>query len=279
MIGDAPRPYGAYGLAPLRGLLLRCAQRQPVSWFGRRVALLLRRLVLSERRGSPLDAQAEGFRLRVHTADNVSVRKFLFMPQFVDPFERSYIAAQLRRGDVFLGVGANAGIYTLTAARALQQAGSGRVISIEPNPIMYERLMFNVGLNGYEDVVETVPVALSDAPGRIAFTIARDNLGESSMVAAVGRGIEVPAKTLLGLLTEKEIRAAGGLKIDVEGAEDRILVPFFTDAPRALLPRFVIIENPKGLWREDLLGLMLSKVYRLLRKQRMNSVYVLDEPS
>jgi len=46
------------------------------------------------------------------------------------------------------------------------------------------------------------------------------------------------------------------IKLDVEGAEDRILVPYLTQAPRALLPRFLIIEDNRSVWKEDLVGLL-----------------------
>jgi hypothetical protein len=42
----------------------------------------------------------------------------------------------------------------------------------------------------------------------------------------------------------------------VEGAEDRILVPYLTEAPRTLLPRFLIIEDNRSVRKEDLLGLL-----------------------
>ncbi len=269
-------PYGAYNLSTLRGVLLRNAQRMPISWLGKRLALLLRRLALCCRRDVPVDAQADGFRLRVHTADNVSERKFLFMPQFVDPFERAYIAARRQMGGVFLDIGANAGIYTLTAARAVAQAGGGRVIAVEPNPVMFERLAFNVAENDFGGIVTLLATALSDHTGSTAFSISATNLGESGIIPGAGRQIDVPCDTLENVLAQQRVQALDGIKIDVEGAEDIILTPFFTQAPPTLFPRFVIIENSKGLWRTDLLGLMESKGYRLLSRQRMNSIYVLE---
>jgi len=272
-----PLPYGAFPLSPLRSMFLRGAQHMPNSWLGKRLALVMRRLTLCCRRDQPVDAQADGFRLRVHTADNVSERKFLFMPQFVDTVERAYLSAHLTPGGVFVDIGANAGIYTLSAARTAAQLAGARVIAVEANPVMAERLAFNVATNDFDGVVTLLRIALSDHAGTVEFTISSTNLGESGIIAGAGQRIEVPCDTLLNVLAQQQVRALDGIKIDVEGAEDIILVPFFTQAPHSLLPRFVIIENPKGLWRSDLLGLMASKGYCLHSRERMNSIYVLED--
>lgn len=266
-------PYGTFCLSPLRGVFLRCAQNMPVSWLGKRLALLFRRLALYRRRNVPVDALVDNFRMRVYTADNVSERKFLFMPQFFDVSERAYISTHLPPGSVFIDIGANAGIYTLTAARA-----GGRVFSIEANPIMLERLAVNVGLNNYGGIVSIIPIALSDHSGTTIFSISDTNLGESSIIASSSRQIEVKCDSLLNVLSDHKISTIDGIKIDVEGAEDIILVPFFNQAPASLYPRFVIIENSQSRWRSDLLGLMVSKGYRLHSRHKMNAIFVLEDP-
>jgi len=35
-----------------------------------------------------------------------------------------------------------------------------------------------------------------------------------------------------------------GLKIDIEGHEDKALVPFLLNAPKTLLPNKIVIEQP-----------------------------------
>ncbi len=273
---NQPLPYGAFCLSPLRGVFLRCAQNMPVSWLGKRLALLFRRLALYRRRNVPVDALVDNFRMRVHTADNVSERKFLFLPQFFDVSERAYIATHLSPGGVFLDIGANAGIYTLAAAR-VAALGGGRVIAVEANPIMLERLAVNVGLNNYGGIVSIIPIALSDHPGTTIFSISDTNLGESSIIASSSRQIEVRCDSLLNVLSDHKISTIDGIKIDVEGAEDIILAPFFNDAHASLYPRFVIIENSQARWRSDLPGLMASKGYRLHSRHKMNSIFVLED--
>jgi FkbM family methyltransferase len=266
--------YGHYALTTGEKRLLRLSQGRAYTWLGRRIALIARRLVLRGRR-DPIDAEAEGFRLRVHVGDNVSERKYLFMPQFCDPMERDYLARHLTPGGVFLDIGANAGIYTLTAARAYARLGGGRVLAVEANPTMQARLRFNVTLNGLDGQVDLAPVALSGRDGETEFSISDDNLGESGLIATGGHSIRVPCKTLATLLAEHGIEHLDGMKIDVEGMEDVILIPFLANASPTLLPRFIIIEDSTRRWHENLLDALYAKGYALHARRKMNLVLTL----
>jgi hypothetical protein len=52
----------------------------------------------------------------------------------------------------------------------------------------------------------------------------------------------VPAKSLLSLLLEEGYERIDAIKLDIEGAEDLVLDPFFRDAPQTLWPRLIIME-------------------------------------
>jgi FkbM family methyltransferase len=271
--------FGTYPLPAWRAWLLRLAQSMPVSWLGRRGALLARHFALLGWSG-PIDGEADGFRLRVHIADNVSERKFLFMPQLFDPVELGFIREQLHKnGGLFLDIGANAGIYSLTAARALAASGKpGGVICVEPNPTMLERLATNLALNDFTGSVRVFPLALSDRAGEIEFTISDTNLGESGLAKGAGRKTRVACDTLLNVLKQAGAERVTGMKIDVEGLEDRILMPFLRDAPRSLYPGFVIIEISHQAWSEDLPGELGRRGYHIFQRNRMNAIYVLGNP-
>jgi FkbM family methyltransferase len=265
-------------LAPWHKQLLDFAQHRKPGWFGRRLALLARRLVLRGRT-LPIDAEAEGFRLRVHVTDNVSERKYLFMPQFVDPAERSYVVRHLTQDGVFLDIGANAGVYTLTAARAYSDlGGKGCVLAVEANPTMQGRLKYNVALNDLSNQVYLAPLALSDNDGEVVFSISNSNLGESGLLPGEGETIRVPCRTLVGLLQERAVHSVDGMKIDVEGMEDVILTHFFTHALPTLFPKFIIIENSAHKWKTDLFGLLKRKGYAIAAQEKMNSILVLENP-
>jgi FkbM family methyltransferase len=268
----SPLPFGTYRLIGAQEKLLAFAQQQRPSWLGRRLALLVRKLVLRSR-SKPIDAIADGFRIRAHVTDNISERKFLFMPQFCDRSERDYLSANLTPDGVFLDVGANAGIYTLTAARRFSElGGNGYVLAVEANPTMQARLSYNVALNKLEKHVHMAPFALSDRNGEVAFSISDQNLGESGLLATGSKTIQIPAVTLASLLDTHGIKTLDGMKIDVEGAEDIILVPFLRGATRAQLPAFIIIENSADRWHTDLLGLLSEVGYEVHMPCKMNLI-------
>ena len=100
------------------------------------------------------------------------------------------------------------------------------------------------------------------------------NLGESRLLKdgerASGETTDVPVKTLLNLLAEQSVNRIDGMKIDIEGYEEAVLIPFFDQAPDGLLPRLIIIENNHKKWKKDLVGLAKSKGYVVRSRTRMN---------
>lgn len=221
-----------------------------------------------------IDAEAEGFRLRVGRRGNVSDKKFLFMPQFVDVRERAALVGSATRGGCFIDIGANAGVYSLSVAKAYASLGDGKVLAVEPSASILERLRNNVTLNGFDAIVEIANVALGRCEGLVSFTISSDNLGQSGFAREeVGTRVTVPQTTLLGLLGDRRIERIDGLKIDIEGAEDAVLIPFFDEAADALLPRCVVIEDSRHTWDPALMKAFARRGYRLAEETKMNLVF------
>ena len=63
------------------------------------------------------------------------------------------------------------------------------------------------------------------------------------------------------------------VKLDVEGAEDLILDPFFRDAPASLHPSLLIIPDVPERWQVDVSKLLEDKGYRQTLRTRMNLVF------
>ncbi len=134
----------------------------------------------------------------------------------------------LRPGDLFVDVGAHAGVYTLWA---LDCGAVG--IAVEPEPRMVEQLRENLALNHAETRVQVVAAALGAEPGRLRLAgpdLLRGQLvfgptddgaaGVSNAGASDAAGVEVRVDTLDAVLGDRHAR---GLKIDVEGAERLVL--------------------------------------------------------
>lgn len=268
---DVVSTFGTYKLGKRHAQYLRWAQGLPVGWFGRRGALLLRKSVLADG-PAIIDAVVDGLMMRLYMKDNVSERKFLFMPQFFDSFERSLLKKRLKAGDVFVDVGANAGIYSLTAAAIVGH--EGRVLSVEPNPAVVDRLVFNMTLNGFDHQMLVEQAGVSDEEGYFDLALDASNLGGSSLVVERGsEKITVRCHPLLDIVMKYHLPRIDALKIDIEGAEDRALVPFFARAPEHLHPRVIILENSPKDWKADLQGALLASGYALLETTRMNLVF------
>jgi len=250
-------PFGWYEPSRLQSYLIAIGRRLPRNWAGRRIASLIRSL-LKRYSGRPIDVVRLGSRMRLYPRSNSSEKRLMATPQFFDAIEMRLLEKQLTADFVFLDVGANAGAYTLFVANRVGRRG--RIIAVEPHPTALARLNCNLALNAI-DWATVVPAALSDHNGTVSLFINEQNIGSSSMLSArrpdlVTRSIEVDCRSLSSLVREEGLTRIDAIKLDVEGAEDRILVPYLSEAPRSLLPRFLIIEDNRSVWKEDLLGLL-----------------------
>lgn len=260
--------FGKYSLNGWRASLLKLAQRMPANWFGKRLALVFRKLVL---KNGPaiIDSTIEQIHFRLHMRDNVSERKFLFLPQWFDLDERKLLNEVLTTESIFVDIGANAGIYTLTAA-----AKGARVLAIEPNPVVLKRLHFNLLANQLSELVLTVQKGVSNATGTFELQLDPGNLGGSSLVAVRGdTSLTIECDLIENILIDAGIKHVDIMKIDIEGAEDQALLPFFHYAPDSLFPDWLIIENSEPQWHHDLPALFQSKGYQLVNRSRMNSIW------
>jgi FkbM family methyltransferase len=225
----------------------------------KRMLRILRRL-----HPGPVDTHVWGAPVRLHPWTNVSERTALTRSDRNDPEEHKLLARTMAaRRSVFVDIGANAGLYSLHAA--LSSAAGGRIYAIEPNRALLDRLAFNLDLArragrvAPDVAVTAVPVALSDYDGD-GYLAAAKSEGWRQLGAS---GDPVPVQRLQTMLAEQGIKRIDLLKIDVEGHEDRVLLPFFSTAPRKLWPRTIIIEHTHSRqWRRDCIAECLALGYR-----------------
>lgn len=266
-------PFGTYAPTGFVRWAIERTRAFPDNWAAWRLVFLLRRLAARALKGAPVDIEALGARMRLHPYNNICEKKVLFTPQFFDPTELGILRSRLKDGFTFVDVGANIGVYSLFVAAL---AGpSARILAVEPQPDVFDRLTYNIRLNPF-GTLKAVDCAVADKPGELTLFLDSRNKGESS-VKIVGSSqvetVRVPAKTLLELLQDEHFSHVDAVKLDVEGAEDIILEPFFRHAPRSLHPSLLIVEDGSGQWQIDLPRLLDRAGYRLVLKTRLNFVY------
>jgi FkbM family methyltransferase len=197
-----------------------------------------------------------------------------------EPVERKSLADAIAacKGEfAFVDIGANVGLFSLFVAA---QAGArARILAIEPQPGIVDRLLFNLGAN--RDVrIETLAIAVADEEGEAELAINASDHGGTRLgvvlerFAAFGPAaptVRVRCRPLLAVLAERYGKI-DALKIDIEGAEDLALSPFLRDAPDALLPRLIVIEDSRASWRVDLFDELAGRGYCVLARSRQNVV-------
>jgi FkbM family methyltransferase len=117
----------------------------------------------------------------------------------------------VRRG-TFVDVGANVG----TTAFAALEAGFASVLAIEPVPRTFVLLRANLVLNGAEDAVRPLRLALSDEPGTMRMDVAQGSR-KARLDAAGGEEVEVAR---LDDVVEGHVDF---LLVDAEGHEAQVL--------------------------------------------------------
>ncbi|KAA5602289.1 FkbM family methyltransferase [Blastochloris sulfoviridis] len=274
-------PYGTCEPGAFASRIIRLTRRIPDRWLYRRLAFTLRRLVTTRLAGRPLDVESMGARFRLYPFNNVCEKRILFTPQYFDPAERAALGAFVDRRIesglevTFVDIGANIGGYSLFVAARTK--GRGRLLAIEPQPVVFDRLCFNIGANPGCGV-KALSIAVADREGPLTLFLAARNKGESSVKvlgfdAGEGASVTVPAAPLNRILDSEGIDRIDAMKIDVEGAEDLVLLPFFRSAPPARWPALLILANRLDLWHSDLDALLAEHGYVLRSTSRLKRLY------
>ena len=183
--------------------------------------------------------------------------------------------ASLAKDGTFIDIGANMALYSFSIAAEFKNFSNTRILAIEPHPIVSRRLAYNLSLNP-DLPIELIYVGLGTHDGLAKLVTPDNNLGESRLLeegeTASGDVNEIQVKTLLALLNEKNISRIDGMKIDIEGYEEAVLIPFLEQAPEDLLPQLIVIENNYTKWERDLLALAKTKGYVSKTVTRMNLI-------
>jgi FkbM family methyltransferase len=271
---QAPR-FGDLAPGRFDRAILAVTRRLPAGWLGHRLSILLRRFVTMRLPSGALDVESFGMRMRLHPLDSICEKAVLFTPQMFDLEERSELCAEIERVRAagatfyFVDIGANVGAISLFVAS--QTGRSARILAVEPAASIFARLTFNLAANPGAPI-QAFRLALADGPGEMAIEFNYRNIGgtRTQKPTDLNSGLpRVPCCSLLQFLQDQGLERIDALKIDVEGMEDVVLIPFFRDAPRSLWPRLIVIEDGRELWSTDVIAELAGR-YEVSSRSRYN---------
>lgn len=128
------------------------------------------------------------------------------------------LASFITPGTTAIDVGANVGYFTKRFAAWVSRGG--KVIAIEPEPINFERLTRMLQMRGLSPMVEAIQAVAADVEGTLNLQINPVHPGDHKLAQA---GLPVTAHTIDTLLANRRWPAVSLIKIDVQGAEEKVL--------------------------------------------------------
>jgi FkbM family methyltransferase len=197
------------------------------SRLGRAIpAHVLGAILANEPGATRLAALPQGGQLLCPLADWLGASLYFFGNY--EPETTALFRRYLRAADVVIDVGSNLGYFTLLAASLVGH--SGRVHSFEPNSKLIQFLHKSIEINGFDESVRLINVAVAEESGGFAklhLSAVAASSGVSSLLPlphlATDSTIEVPLLALTDYCRTQQISNVRLLKVDVEGAELRVI--------------------------------------------------------
>lgn len=129
------------------------------------------------------------------------------------------------KGDTFVDIGANIGLYSLLAAAQ----GVSRVYAFEPNPFSFSVLTRNIIANGFDGVISPLCLAMNEGSSLVTFKLGGLHAGsvENTIIDDASSPESATLTTASFSIDElfriQGIAGVNHLKIDVDGLELEIL--------------------------------------------------------
>ena len=197
-----------------------------------------------------------------------------------DKKEIDFIKNEMKDDDIFIDVGANIGFYTQNVASIYNTTKFSKIISIEPNPLLCERIQDNLNLLDKKNIKFTNKVVIENFAVGNKDTESYLNLSRGYGNASVTKensltSIKIQMTSLLEIVIKNDINNIKILKIDIEGHEDLALMPYFENVEKRLYPKNIIIEHGShSLWRQDIIKFLFTIGYIELFKTKSNMVLI-----
>jgi len=139
-----------------------------------------------------------------------------------EPEAQAVMLRRIKQGGTAYDIGANYGMHALLMAKLV--GASGHVYAFEPVPAIFQGLKEHMEMNRFHHV-QCVPAGAWDYSGRVQF-FTGDHLGAghcAEIGGTSGRSMEVEVLSLDDFVFEGNHHPPDFIKVDVEGAEGKVL--------------------------------------------------------
>jgi FkbM family methyltransferase len=192
--------------------------------------------------------------------------------------EINFIKKNSFNNSVFIDIGANMGLYTQNIASLNSENKKINIIAVEPNPINTFRLNKNLKLLKQKipkilSITKIKNCALGNRNKKMNFDFSY-GLANGLLTNKKGKEkIIVKCRKLIDIVNEEKLNYITNLKIDIEGSEDLVLIPFFKNCKKKLYPKNIILEHSlRKLWKKDLIKFLYNVGYKKIFKNKSNII-------
>lgn len=188
------------------------------------------------------------FEMYVHKQDK-SVTPCLVRDGFWESWITEYIRTRVGAGTVFFDIGANTGYYSLLA-----YACGAMVVSYEPNPVYHNMLQATLDYHGIRNgMFRLSNYAVSDSKGTEILYVPKELHGSASFT---DMDVEWETTPVEVKTTNLSLKGCGYymIKIDAEGAEEKIWDGMVDDLSRRIGPTEVLLEYTPNSYTPNFLA-------------------------
>ncbi|MFN2499552.1 MAG: FkbM family methyltransferase [Pyrinomonadaceae bacterium] len=201
-----------------------------------------------------------------------------------EPDTVDWIQTFMKPGDTFYDIGANVGAYSLIAAKFF--AGAVKVYAFEPAFLNFSQLCRNLFLNGCQEIVIPLPVALSHSTKIDEFNY--HDLIPGGSLHTLGEAIDykgerfepvlkqpVLSYQVDDLIAQFNLPSPNHIKIDVDGIELSVLRGADETLSNPTL-RSIVVELEEGENEAQISDYLFSKGFQLNSKHQRRTPAMLN---
>jgi len=198
-----------------------------------------------------------------------------------EKIEINFIKKNSYNNSVFIDIGANMGLYTQNIASLNSENKKIRIIAVDPNPINTFRLKENLKLlkKRIPKILSLTKIkncALGNKTKKMNFDFSNGLANGLLTNKGNKEKIKVKCKKLIDIINEEELNYITNLKIDIEGSEDLVLIPFFKNCKKKLYPKNIVLEHSSHkLWKKNLINFLNNIGYKEIFKNESNIILTL----